>query len=117
MEFLGNGSTNVRIEIRGIEKGSVVIGDSVARLSRGVAHLDLSSLCDGEYTPTVFASSKKIPLEKIKIRDGRISRVLLDPEIIERLLSRVALLEDERTDILSRLETLEIAVHPKTLFN
>ena len=115
-EFIGDGSTNVRVEIKGLDGGSIVIGDRAARLPGGIAHLDLSSLPDGEYTPAVFATSKRIPLEKIKIRDGRLSRVVIDQNLIERLLLRVRELECDRDELSRRLEICESAIRPKTLF-
>lgn len=115
--FYGDGSSNVRLAIDEVNSGSIVIGSSAARLTAGVAHLDLSGLSDGEYTPTLFAASKRIALEKIKIRGGKISRVILDPDLIARLLSRVSELECDRDKLLSRIEALEMATHPKTLFN
>ena len=115
--FCGDGSLNTRLAIEGIGSGSIVIGDRAARVTSGIAHLDLSSLSDGEYTPTLFAASKRMPLEKIRIRGGKISRLILEPEQIERLLRRVNELECDRDKLLLRIEALEMAAHPKTLFN
>ena len=114
--FYGDGSPNVRIGIDGIESGSIVIGSCAARIQSGVSHIDLSELSDGEYTPTLFASSKRIPLEKIRVRGGKVSKVILDPALIERLASRVGELEAAQEKLLLRLDALEIATHPKTLF-
>ena len=116
-DFIGDGSTNVRIQVCGIGTGTLVIGSVAARLSSGIAHLDISSLPDGEYTPILFSGSKRTNLEKIKLRNGHISRLTLDPELIERLLNRVRELEDEQCSINARLEVCEMAIHPKTLFN
>lgn len=117
VDFIGDGSGNLRVEVVGLGEGTMVIGSVAARLSAGIAHLDLSSLPDGEYTPILFSGSKKTSLEKIKLFGGRITRVTLDPEVIERLLHRVRELEEAQCILASRLEVCEMAIHPKALFN
>lgn len=98
----GRGADKVKLIINGADGGLFSIGNKSMRFLGDAVRIDLRTLPDGEYSPTLSADGKTYPLERLKKRGDTITRSPLDIELFSRMLLRleaceVRLSELERT--------------------
>ena len=85
----GQGCDNVKLVIGGAEGGVFTVGDKTMRFNKDTVRIDLSSLPEGEYTPTLSCGGKVYPLERIRKRGNILSRCPIDIELLSRSLLRL----------------------------
>ena len=115
-DFIGDGSSYIRIKVDGADYGHIVIGNIGVPLKCGIARISLSSLPDGEYSPYLFTEGRRIQLERIRKSGDKLSRPSLDAELLARLLIRLEALEGEVKSLNKRTEKTEAMVNPRPLF-
>ena len=86
--IFGKGTDPLEIRLEGAKEGIVHIGGIMSRVENGIAHISLSSLADGEYTPYVKTGQSTVELEQIKIRGSRVTLTPLKEQRLRRLLVR-----------------------------
>ena len=96
--------------------GSLVIGDSILPLIRGVCKADVGSLPEGECRPTIFVGAKSYKIESFFIKDGIILRHSPDGEYIRELCENYAKLEKRVNEIETRLENINDKIIQKIKF-
>lgn len=105
--IFGKGTDPLEIRLEGAKEGIVHIGGIMSRAENGIAHISLSSLADGEYTPYVKTGQSTVELEQIKIRGSRVTLTPLKEQRLRRLLVRTEKLEKELADALLKIEEMQ----------
>ncbi len=82
-------SDKVKFIIKGADGGLFSIGNKHMRFFGETVRIDLKTLSDGEYSPTLSADGKIYPLERLKKRGDSITRSPLDIELLSRMLLRL----------------------------
>jgi len=84
---------------------------------QGVAHLDLSNLKDGEYTPIVRTfNSTTVKLERIKKSHGRITLARRPDEVIQSVLVRLEEAENKNKMLEKSIDELKKNIKGCELF-
>ena len=113
-KFSAGGTTGVRIHVEGCGSGFISVGGISREISDGVAHLDISSLPDGEYSPILHKGGEMIRLEPIRKAGDSVSLPPPGRELIRSLSDRIFLLEAglSETDAMTRRHERAIAGDP-----
>lgn len=91
----GCGTDCVKIIIKGADGGLFSIGNRSMRFVGDTVRIDLKSLPDGEYSPTLSYDGKCYFLERLKKRGDSITRAPIDIELLSRALMRLERSEEK----------------------
>lgn len=97
----GRGTDCVKIIIKDADGGLFSIGNRSMRFIGDTIRIDLKTLPDGEYSPTLSYDGKCYYLERLKKRGDSITRAPIDIELVSRALMRLERSEEK----IARLES------------
>ncbi len=109
-DFSGDDGALLRVKIDGSDGGIVTVGGISKRVTKGEARLNLSSLSDGDYSPSYVTEGGLIQLERIRKCGNKLTRPPIDAALVARLLLRTEALENECEGLKRRLCVCESAI-------
>ena len=115
-EFSGTRGGPIKIKIKGVDSGTLHLGDRVYRVDCGEATLEPSRLSDGDYSPLFVDKSGTLELEGFRRFGREILPLPTSERLLRRLLCRVRTLEDRLANAEAKIETLEDGVSRKITF-
>ncbi len=96
--------------------GLFSIGNKSMRFLGETVRIDLHTLPDGEYSPTLSVDGRTYPLERLKKRGDMITRSPLDIELFSRALLRLEAYEARLTELESTLAELVPIIKGNPIF-
>ena len=116
VDIKDDGGDDIRIIFDQPLCGTLVIGESVFPLIRGVCKATVGKMPDGECTPTIFVGAKSFKLESFFVKNGIILRHAPNGEYIRELYENYTKLEKRVDEMELRLENINDKIIQKIRF-
>ena len=111
-----NGSgKNLKIRFIGVKNGDFYLGKEIFKIENGIAHIDITNLADGIYTPVLRTDEKSCVCDNLKVIAGILTPDVNSDERIYYLTEKIISAEERLSELDKRISEISESVYGKSI--